>query len=114
MIINIIIVTITTITVTVTNNNELMKHDNRKKRTAKQFGKSILRFIHQSIGNYLCHGINVTTNERLSPTFRGNGNTIIVGDSQMSPLLIFPEGGGTSVHRLATNMTSLACFTIFI
>ena len=28
------------------------------------------------------------------------GKTIIVGDSQTSPLLIFPEGGGTSVHRL--------------
>ena len=27
-------------------------------------------------------------------------NTIIVGDSQTSPLPIFPEGGGTSVHRL--------------
>ena len=46
------------------------------------------------------HGINVTTNERLSPTFRGNGNTITVGDSQTSPLPIFPEGEGTSVHRL--------------
>ena len=40
------------------------------------------------------HGINITTNERLSPTFRGNGNTIIVGDSQTSPLPIFPDGGG--------------------
>ena len=44
--------------------------------------------------------INITTNQRLSPTFRGNENTIIVGDSQTSPLPIFPEGGGTSVHRL--------------
>ena len=46
------------------------------------------------------HGINITTNQRLSPTFRGNGNTIIVGDSQTSPVPIFLEGGGTSVHRL--------------
>ena len=51
------------------------------------------------------HGINITTNQRLSPTFRGNGNTIIVGDSQTSPLPIFPEGvggggGGASVHKL--------------
>ena len=51
-------------------------------------------------GNYLGHGINITTNQRLSPTFRGNGNTIIVGDSQTSSLPIFPEGVGTSVHRL--------------
>ena len=27
-------------------------------------------------------------------------NTINDGDSQTSPLPIFPEGGGTSVHRL--------------
>ena len=43
---------------------------------------SILRFIHQpQQRKYLRHGINITTNQRLSPTFRGNGNTIIVGDS---------------------------------
>ena len=46
------------------------------------------------------HGINIATNQRLSPTFRGNGNTIFVGDSQTFPLPIFPEGVGTSVHRL--------------
>ena len=46
------------------------------------------------------HGINITTNQRLSPSIWGNGNTIIVGDSQTSPLPIFSEGGGTSVHRL--------------
>ena len=57
-------------------------------------------FTNHNNGNYLRHGINITTNQRLSPTFRGNGNTIIVGDSQTSPLPIFPEGGGTSVHRL--------------
>ena len=57
-------------------------------------------FTSHNTGNYFRQGINVTTNERLSPTFRGNGNTIIVGDSQTSPLPIFPEGEGTSVHRL--------------
>ena len=48
-------------------------------------------------------GINITTNQRLSPAFRGNGNTIIVDDSPTSPLPMFPEGGGggSSVHRLA-------------
>ena len=46
------------------------------------------------------HGINITTNQKLSPTFRGKGNTITVGDSQTSLLPIFSEGGGTSVHRL--------------
>ena len=57
-------------------------------------------FTSHNTGNYLLHGINITTNQRLSPTFRGNGNTIIAGDSQTSPLQIFPEGGGTSVRRL--------------
>ena len=57
-------------------------------------------FTNHNTGNYLRHGINITTNERLSPTFRGKGNTIIVGDSQTSPLPILPDGGGTSVHRL--------------
>ena len=57
-------------------------------------------FTNHNTGNYLRHGINITTNKRLSLTFRGNGNTIIVGDSQTSPLPIFPDGGGTSVHRL--------------
>ena len=57
-------------------------------------------FTNHIARNYFRQGINITTNQRLSPTFRGNGNTIIVGDSQTSPLRIFPEGGGTSVHRL--------------
>ena len=57
-------------------------------------------FTNHNTGNYLRHGINITTNQRLSPTFRRDGNTIIVGDSQTSPLPIFLEGGGTSVHRL--------------
>ena len=60
-------------------------------------------FTNHNTGNYLRHGINITTNQRLSPTFRGNGNTINNGDSQTSPLPIFPEGGGTSVHRLWMN-----------
>ena len=65
-------------------------------------GESILRFIHQSQHqkNYLRHGINIITNQRLSPTFRGNGNTINDGDSQSSLLPIFSDRGGTSVHRL--------------
>ena len=57
-------------------------------------------FTNHNTGNYLRHGINITTNQRLSATFRGNGNTIIVGDSQTSPPPIFPEGGWTSLHRL--------------
>jgi len=56
----------------------------------------------------LRHGINITTNQRLSPTFRGNGNTIIVGDSQTSLLPIFSEGGGTSVHRLVSEPLFIA------
>ena len=52
-------------------------------------------FTNHNTGNYLRHGINITTNQRLSPTFRGNRNTIIVGDSsRRSPLPIFPGGGG--------------------
>ena len=50
-------------------------------------------FTNHNTGNHLRHGINITTNQRLSPTFQGNGNTIIVGDSQTSPLPIFPKGG---------------------
>ena len=57
-------------------------------------------FTSHNSGNYLRHGINITTNQRISPAFRGNGNTIIVGDSQTSPLPIFPEGRGTFVHIL--------------
>ena len=57
-------------------------------------------FTNHNTGNYLRHGINNTTNQRLSSTFQGNRNTIFVGDSQTFPLLIFPEEGGTSVHRL--------------
>ena len=60
-------------------------------------------FTNHNTGNYFRRGINVTTNQRLSPTFRGDGNTIIVGDSQTSPLPIFSEGGTTSVHRLTSH-----------
>ena len=51
-------------------------------------------FTSHNTGNHFRHGINITTNQRLSPTFRGNGNTIIVSDSQTSPFPIFPEGVG--------------------
>ena len=64
-------------------------------------------FTSHNSGNYLRHGINITTNQRLSPAFRGNGNTIIVGDSQTSPLPIFPEGRGTFVHRLVMYLISV-------
>ena len=57
-------------------------------------------FTSHNSGSYLRHGINITTNQRISPAFRENGNTIIVGDSQTSPLPIFPEGRGTFVHIL--------------
>ena len=33
-------------------------------------------FTNYNTGNYLRRGVNSTTNQRLSPTFRGNGNTI--------------------------------------
>ena len=64
-------------------------------------------FTNHNNGNYLRHGINITTNQRLSPTFWGNGNTSIIGDSQTSPLPIFPEGEGTSVHRLKKMSTAM-------
>ena len=35
-------------------------------------------FTNHNTRNYMRHGINITTNQRLSPTFRGNGNTIFV------------------------------------
>ena len=71
-------------------------------------GESRGSFTNHNTGTYLLHGINITTNQRLSPTFRGNGNTIIAGDSQTSPLPIFPEGGGTSVHRLPSTWVTEA------
>ena len=51
-------------------------------------------FTNWNTGNYFRHGINITTNQRLSPTFRGNRNTIIIGDSQMSLLPISFWGRG--------------------
>ena len=63
-------------------------------------------FTNRNTRNYLHHGINITTNQRLSPTFRGNGNMIIVGVSQTSlPPIFFSEGGGTSVHMLTYRRT---------
>ena len=50
-------------------------------------------FTNHNTGNHLRHDIKITTNQRLSPTFQGNGNTIIVGDSQTSPLLNFLREG---------------------
>ena len=38
-------------------------------------------------------------------------NTINDGDSQTSPLPIFPEGGGTSVHRLPKGYSCLFKFS---
>ena len=60
--------------------------------------ESILRFIHQLQHRKLFA-------QRLCPTFRGNGNTIIVGDSQTSPLPIFflREWGGGGRGRLYTS-----------
>ena len=67
-------------------------------------------FTNHNTVNYLHHGINITTNQRLSPKFQGNGNTIIISDSQTSPLLIFPEGGG----HLYTGYSFLSVKTIKI
>ena len=52
------------------------------------------------------------TLQRLSPAFWGNGNMIIVGDSQTSPRATFPEGGGTSVHRLPGNQCEMSHFQL--
>ena len=60
-------------------------------------------------GNYLRHGINIT---EAVPSIPGNGNMIIVGDSQMSPRATFPEGGGTSVHRLPGNQCEMSHFQL--
>ena len=49
-------------------------------------------FTNHNTGNYLRHDINITANQRLSPTFRGNRKTIIIGHSQTSPLPIFSWG----------------------
>ena len=96
----------------------LILHTNSRQPKYKHKGPQSLRFspgnlfwdslTNQNTGNYLHHGINITTNHRLSPTFRGNRNTIIISDSQTSLLPIFSEGGGTSVHRLLC-----ACIMLF-
>ena len=64
--------------------------------------------VHSPITTPQIIWVNITTNQRLSPTFQGNGNTIFVGDSQTFALPIFPEGGGTSVHRLLDVLRSLS------
>ena len=56
-------------------------------------------FTNHNTGNYLRHGINITTNNRFSPTFQGNRNMFNDSDSQTSPRF-FPEGRGASVQRL--------------
>ena len=67
-------------------------------------GESIVRFM---TGNYSRHGISITTNQRLFPTFRGNGKTIKDGDSQTSSLSpIFFEESGASVHRLTRDFAT--------
>ena len=40
-------------------------------------------FTYHNSGNYSGQGINMPTNQRLSPTFQGNQNTINVSDSQI-------------------------------
>ena len=55
-------------------------------------------FTNHQLGNYLRNGINITTNQKLSLTFRENGSTINDRDSQTSPS-IFSEGREASVHR---------------
>ena len=53
------------------------------------------------------HGSSITTNQRLFPTFRGNGKTIKDGDSQTSFLTpIFSEERGESVHRLTRDFAT--------
>jgi len=54
------------------------------------------------------YGINITTNQRLSPTFRGNRDMINDSNSQMSLSLIFTEGRGASVHRLSEQCIALS------
>ena len=51
-------------------------------------------FTHHNSGNYSGQSINILTNQRLSPTFRGIQNTINVSDSQTSLSPIFFRGGG--------------------
>ena len=73
-------------------------------------GESILSFIHQSQHRKLFASWHKHYNQSEAvPTFRGNGNTIIVGDSQTSPLPIFSEGGGKSVHRLKNVKLGNSC-----
>ena len=56
-------------------------------------------FTNHNTGNYLRHGINITTNQRLSPTLRGNANTIKDGDWQTSLSPPFSEGRGLYTGR---------------
>ena len=51
-------------------------------------------FTNHNTGNYLRHGNDITTNQRLFPTLRGNGNTINDGDSKTSlhPIFFWKRG----------------------
>ena len=49
-------------------------------------------FTYHNSENYSGQGINMLTNQRLSPTFRGNQKTINVSDSQTSLSPIFFRG----------------------
>ena len=69
-------------------------------------------FTKQNTGNHLHHGINITANQRLSPTFRRNRNTIIVSNSQMS--LISPDffWGRGDISTQATYSVHASCFLV--
>ena len=57
-------------------------------------GEILDSFTYHNSGNYSGQGINILTNQRLPPTFRGIQNTINVSDSQTSLSPIFFRGGG--------------------
>ena len=58
-------------------------------------------FTNHYTGNYLRHGINITTNQRLSPTFRGLTGTRLSSAIRRRLLSrFFLREVGTSVHRL--------------
>ena len=57
-------------------------------------------FTNHNTGSYLRHGINITTNQRLSPTFQGNDYRWRFTNVS-SPYFSWGRGEGTSVHRLS-------------
>lgn len=61
-------------------------------------------FTNHSTGNYLRHGINLTANQRLSPTLLGNQNTIKDGATQTTLFLyFFFWGEGSAAHKLVVS-----------